>query len=442
MAQNKIAVLGVVQEQHAARTRLYKQWRGFDFPIVQDPITKIGARAVPMFIAIDQHGIVRHTRLNPADIESQFLDVMYAEEAPPANNNRQADDVDAQPATDRSSGLASLTVADQNQDDLARLVAQDPSPLNLVNLADHLLLNCLAKLHAAAGSKHAELPSDAASLSEPQKTKMLPDAASLLAGALQHYQLAYEKQTDPMIAFRLGVAYRLRFDEMKESSSDFRRAAECWSAALSGDVNQYIWRRRIEQYGPRMAKPYAFYDWVEQAQQEIIARGEVPFALDVELTDSELSKPARNLPAEVAENPDPQAKVNPVGPLAMRVQWVAVPAALEVGKSNRLHLNFQMLQGKWNHESQPLQVWIEPIEGIRWQENLLSPKPMKNVVATSQEPQTVEFDCLVDTLPPSTKTVKIKGFALFNRCEDVSGICLYQRFDFEMELPLAQAKQE
>ena len=68
LAPRNLAVLGVVQEQHAERTRLYKQWKQYDFPIAQDPVTKLGVAVVPIFIAIDERGIVRNTRLSPQDI--------------------------------------------------------------------------------------------------------------------------------------------------------------------------------------------------------------------------------------------------------------------------------------------------------------------------------------------------------------------------------------
>ena len=64
--------------------------------------------------------------------------------------------------------------------------------------------------------------------------------------------------------FRLGVAYRKWFDEKKDIAF-FDQAVEQWGKALAMQPNQYIWRRRIQQYGPRLIKPYPFYDWVEAA---------------------------------------------------------------------------------------------------------------------------------------------------------------------------------
>ena len=88
--------------------------------------------------------------------------------------------------------------------------------------------------------------------------------------------------TDKYSWFRLGVAHRMRHESPGRKPGDFQAAIDAWSSARELDPNQYIWRRRIEQYGPRLAKPYSFYDWVVQAKTDISRRGEMPIALMVE----------------------------------------------------------------------------------------------------------------------------------------------------------------
>ena len=112
--------------------------------------------------------------------------------------------------------------------------------------------------------------------------------------------------------FRLGVAHRMRHESPGRRPGDFQAAIDAWCRALELDPNQYIWRRRIEQYGPRLAKPYAFYDWVAQAKAEVSRRGEMPVALTVEPYGSELAGPVRDVLAEAvrpsrarSEGPDP-----------------------------------------------------------------------------------------------------------------------------------------
>jgi len=123
---------------------------------------------------------------------------------------------------------------------------------------------------------------------------------------------AYKRALEPApqegrTHFRLGVAYRKRDDSPYRQPGDFQMAVEEWQAALDTDPNQYIWRRRIEQYGPQLDKPYPFYDWVETARTEITARGETPVPLQVEPRGSEFASPVERF--EVAQasvkEPDP-----------------------------------------------------------------------------------------------------------------------------------------
>ena len=61
----RLVILGVTQEQHPERCRLFAQWKQFDWPILHDPINVLESAAVPIVVAIDEHGIVRSTRPRP-----------------------------------------------------------------------------------------------------------------------------------------------------------------------------------------------------------------------------------------------------------------------------------------------------------------------------------------------------------------------------------------
>ena len=106
-------------------------------------------------------------------------------------------------------------------------------------------------------------------------------------------QAARKAPEDGSTYFRLGVAYRARYDSGDRQAEDFQRAVERWERALDIDPNHYIRRRRIQQYGPRLDKPYPFYDWVPTAREELIARGETPAALTVEPGGAEFASPTR-----------------------------------------------------------------------------------------------------------------------------------------------------
>ena len=105
---------------------------------------------------------------------------------------------------------------------------------------------------------------------------MVGDALAIWGGAERSDQAidAYTRALalDPSYKnalFRLGVAHRMRHESARRRPGDFQAAIDAWGRALALDPNRYIWRRRIEQYGPRLAKPYAFSDWVVSAKAEI-----------------------------------------------------------------------------------------------------------------------------------------------------------------------------
>jgi hypothetical protein len=77
VTEGQIVLVGVIQEQHPDRCRLYAQWQGFDWPILHDPINVLEPLAVPIFVAIDEHGVVRNTRPTPEWVLETFLKTSY-----------------------------------------------------------------------------------------------------------------------------------------------------------------------------------------------------------------------------------------------------------------------------------------------------------------------------------------------------------------------------
>jgi hypothetical protein len=81
--QGRLVLLGVDQEQHADRCRLFAQWKRFDWQILHDPINLLEAPAVPIIVAIDEHGTVRAIRPRPETFEAEFLNKTFTDDAPP-----------------------------------------------------------------------------------------------------------------------------------------------------------------------------------------------------------------------------------------------------------------------------------------------------------------------------------------------------------------------
>ena len=87
-------MLGIVQEQHPERARLFMQWKRMGWPILVDSLNLLEVTAVPLTFAIDEHGVIREARLRPDEAEAleAFLGADYpAPEALPAPLDPPAD---------------------------------------------------------------------------------------------------------------------------------------------------------------------------------------------------------------------------------------------------------------------------------------------------------------------------------------------------------------
>ena len=51
VSSGDVQLLGVIQEQHPERCRLFAQWHQIDWPILHDPVNLLGNEAVPIFVS-------------------------------------------------------------------------------------------------------------------------------------------------------------------------------------------------------------------------------------------------------------------------------------------------------------------------------------------------------------------------------------------------------
>jgi len=290
------------------------------------------------------------------------------------------------------------------------------------------------------------LAQEAAKSESVDSLRQLADALVLwedvesISQAISNYRKALLiDPNDSSLHFRLGVAYRLRHDSPHRQYQDFQNAVTQWGRALELDPNHYIYRRRIEQYGPRLIKPYAFYDWVKQARVDIRERGETPVQLAVEPSGAEIAYPARrfDVKSDKPINPDPTGKINRDKNSLIRSSVVVVPHSIRSGESTRVHLRFTPSgNAHWNNEVQPLRVWVDAPEGWRIETaNLTAPLPK---AAESKEERTLEFEIQ----PVSQRSGKaiVRAYALYYVCEEEGGTCLYLRKDIEIPIQIRQAR--
>jgi tetratricopeptide (TPR) repeat protein len=388
--EGKLALLGVIQEQHADRCRLFARWKGFGWPILHDPINALEATGVPILVAIDEHGIVRSTRPAPATFRAEFLDKTFADDARGGRGER-------------------LTPA---------LKPGTSSP-------DWDLLERRARQEANAAAWRA-----------------LGDALALWGGdgrleeALDAYGRAAKLDPkDGPALFRLGVCYRRRYETTLRRPGDFQAAIDAWGRARDLDPNQYIWRRRIEQYGPRLGKPYAFYDWIEAAEKDLRARGQKPVALAVRPVGAEIARPLQALPAPRAgaRGPDPDGKVQRDKDWLVRAEVTVAPARVRPGRAVRVQVVLRLdpkKQAHWNNEAEPLRLWVDPPAGWQVSGRLLQAPAARQAV--SGEDRVLDFE--IQAPGEARGKVRLGAYALYHVCDERGGRCRFLRLDVPIEL--------
>jgi len=357
---DRLLNVGLIQEQHPDRARLYLQWQGIDWPIMIDSLNRLDVNVVPITLLIDENGIIRRRvgRGNTRKIVEEFL---------------------AEPV---------------------------PEPLTPIKATEKR---------------------DPAVWGDLDQREVVIDVLEKRLAANQH---------DGRAAFELGVLYRRRYDEAEGDPADFERAVERWGQALAADPNQYIWRRRIQQYGPRLEKPYPFYDWVPTARAEIEARGETPAELSSEPGGAEIARPIRSFDAALPATgePDPQGKILRDDGKFVVAHATVVPHLVRPGKSARVHVEFrpQGANAHWNNEAGAMTLWIDPPDG--WQvdtRRIERPNPPEPV---SHESRRIEFEVQA---PEGAVTVELSAYALYYVCEGAGGACLYRRQDLLVPVTIA-----
>jgi len=369
----RLQLIGIVQEQHPDRARLFMQWKQMNWPVMADPLNLLGVDAVPITLLIDEAGVIRSKNPQPADLEP-FL-------------NRPAPD--------------------------PRPLAGPAQPPDLAALS--------------AGADRADWANAVALWGDDQQ---LEEAISAYRPLLE------ESPDDGTLQFRAGVLYRLRHDTDRRQTGDFPAATAHWTRALELDPNQYIWRRRVQQYGPRLAKPYAFYDWVPEARTAIQARGEKTFDLAVEPGAAEFATPTKSLaqtPDSEVRDPDPEGRVRPDLEGFIRAEITVVPARVKPGEAVRVHVTLRPvaeLKAHWNNEVNGVVLRANPPAG--WMVDQVQQELPLPPTAVSNEPRTAEFEFL--TSATASGEFEIPAYALYYVCEDTNGTCRYRRQNLRVNI--------
>jgi len=377
-AEGRLRMVGIIQEQHPERCALFMQWQDMDWPILVDSLNLTGTRVVPRVYFLDGHGVVRAIRPEAAALP----DLLALDLDPPP--------IPDPPVVPYMVGLTDLR---------ARAAADGAGPRAWRDLGDALFLR---------GDGDDDL--DAAVAAYERAAALDPD--------------------DGAARFRLGVALRRRFEGPTRRPADFAAAAEAWTRALALDPGQYIWRRRIQQYGPLLDKPYPFYGWIERARRELRARGAEPLPLRIEPRGSELAGEARLEPAGPAEHPDPDGRL-PRDAGLVAVEPALVPSAVEPGGTVRLHLVLRCgPDATWNDEAGRPAAWLDLPPGWRADRRL--------VEGPTDEPGARVLEVELGAPAGAQAAGRLEVTAFYDVCREADGVCQYLRQDLVVEVPVAE----
>lgn len=234
---------------------------------------------------------------------------------------------------------------------------------------------------------------------------------------------ATTNQDEGRSRFRLGVAQRMMFDSPKNQPDDFARAVSSWQTALASNPNQYIWRRRIQQYGPRLDKPYPFYDWVDTAQREIVARGEAPVTLNVPLSGAEMARPERDFIA-VGHPPGDERVTQDTHRIVTVTPVVVSATAGGAQHTTRVHLVLRPnATTQWNDEAGPT-VFV-PSSGTRTQCGAVK-------VTDHNQHRVIEFE--THTLEVQNEPPTCSGTVYYHVCTGEEQQCIYLRQEVDFTL--------
>lgn len=400
-----LAIVGIVHEQHPDRAALYAQWQELDFPILWDPFGVTGLKVVPVVSAIDGSGVVRIGRPDPRKFDDQFVGEFMGIDFPSA---------------------------------------KVPAPDGFV-------------VSSAMGSGHGQRRAIAEVLLEGVRPVLFGKPVPFEKDALDALDHLASRRERPFDQFCAGVALRLRHDSRHARPGDFQGALSRWSSALHAVPNQYIWRRRIQQWGPRLDKPYPFYDWVATAIEEVTARGETPVAVRAQLSGSEVADKTRKLPGSrvgtdplgvtvEAKEPDPRGEVDRDADGAVGLELAVAQHTASAGGSvrspmgsSRVHVTLRPGVGaKWPLDADPPVVWLDLPDG--WDAaasgfRFALPKP-------GAETRALTADFEISTLPlrlgpPDESWTPpasvIPAYAVYSICLE-DGTCVFRRQDFQIEV--------
>ena len=239
------------------------------------------------------------------------------------------------------------------------------------------------------------------------------------------------------LEFMTGVAYKMRSESPFRKLDDFSKAIDHWETALELRPNQYIWRRRIQQYGPILGKPYPFYDWVEIALKELKEKGEVPFNENFVLTESEQSilTPTQTSNKKNYKIPDPFNKLKRGNMQFVNTRVLTIPSHPKTGRPFRVFVQLDLKQPdsvQWNNEGAASHLYFEKSNFNKTSIHRFWTGTKEKEYSTEQRIIDFELNYPRSGIIGGKKLPA--GYIVVNLCDRLTGACFTRRIDFSIPI--------
>lgn len=282
------------------------------------------------------------------------------------------------------------------------------------------------------------------------KTLFTTDASELAALLNAFDEASESSRATPSAHFQRGVAYRKYYDlpSTGRNPAHFEEAISSWRQALALDPPNYIWRRRLQQYGPRLDKPYPFYDWIATARRDLQAKGIEPHPLASEPTGAEVAHPSKQgaaLEVKDLPHPDPDNQLAHDDTNILKCHTVAVPHTTTPERAVRVFVTLTPNadhDAKWNDEAGLSTVRLVAPPG--WQATkpvvAFAPVPGTTGQQALKAPRQVEFELRRDReggKPDRAKAAVFEFQLFYNVCYGPDRVCQIFRRDVTVEDPFA-----
>lgn len=306
----KLVVLGVDHEQHADRARLFAQWRGLAGPILHDPLNLSLVSELPTVVAIDEEGVIRAIQPSIDAIEKSFIKKPWKKKKPMSKPEE----------------------------------AELPDPRVTRRTAEEAREPSASRAHADA--------------------LVLSGLPPQIDEAIKVYRdVIVIDPKDAWSLFRLGVAYRIRYEREERQPGDFQAAVDAWAQAVRFAPTNAIFRQRFRQYGPSIEGSGAAYDWIPAARQDLARRGQKPMELEIEPLAMEMAA----APARGARISTPKKGKHPTdkdGQVSIETTVVR-SADRKHANMAEVHVTLRPNGVQWEDGEAPIRIWLENSKSAR-----------------------------------------------------------------------------